>query len=234
MNAGPVAGVIFDKDGTLFDFSATWDVWAAGVLGELAAGDAALLFRLAEAARFDLARGGFHADSPVIAGTHRETAELLAGTLPGADLDALERDLAIRAAAAPLCPAVPLDRTLDRLRDRGLRLSVMTNDSEATARAHLRSARVLDRFDRVTGFDSGFGGKPGPEPLWACADAMGLAPAACVMVGDSTHDLRAGRAAGMRCVGVLTGPAGADDLAPLADAVLADIGHLEDWIAALD
>ena len=36
------------------------------------------------------------------------------------------------------------------------------------------------------------------------------------MVGDSTHDLRAGRAAGMRTVAVLTGLAGADELAPLS------------------
>ena len=51
------------------------------------------------------------------------------------------------------------------------------------------------------------------------------------MVGDSTHDLIAGRAAGMQTVGVLTGMAEAE-LAPLADAVLPDIGHLPDWLMA--
>jgi phosphoglycolate phosphatase len=50
------------------------------------------------------------------------------------------------------------------------------------------------------------------------------------MVGDSRHDLIAGRAAGMPVVAVLTGVAGADELAPVADAVLPDIGHLPDWI----
>ena len=52
------------------------------------------------------------------------------------------------------------------------------------------------------------------------------------MVGDSTHDLRAGRAAGMQTVGVLTGTSLADELWPLADAVLPDIGHLPAWVAA--
>jgi len=53
-----------------------------------------------------------------------------------------------------------------------------------------------------------------------------------VMVGDSTHDLIAGRAAGMACVGVLTGTAVEGDLAPFADAVLPDIGHLPGWLIA--
>ena len=51
--------------------------------------------------------------------------------------------------------------------------------------------------------------------LLAFADAVGIAPARIVMVGDSTHDLHAGRAAGMQTVGVLTGLAGAETLAPL-------------------
>ncbi|MFD2856539.1 HAD family hydrolase [Seohaeicola zhoushanensis] len=50
------------------------------------------------------------------------------------------------------------------------------------------------------------------------------------MVGDSTHDLFAGRTAGMHTVGVLTGVAGHEDLAPHADVVLPDIGHLPAWL----
>ena len=50
------------------------------------------------------------------------------------------------------------------------------------------------------------------------------------MVGDSAHDLIAGRAAGMRTLAVLTGVAGSDELAPLADAVLADIGAIPGWL----
>jgi phosphoglycolate phosphatase len=52
------------------------------------------------------------------------------------------------------------------------------------------------------------------------------------MVGDSTHDLRAGRAAGMRTIGVLTGMARAQALAPLADVVLRDIGEIPAWLDA--
>lgn len=47
--------------------------------------------------------------------------------------------------------------------------------------------------------------KPHPEPVIAAARALGVAPAACVMVGDTTADMRAGRAAGAQTVGMLTG-----------------------------
>ena len=50
------------------------------------------------------------------------------------------------------------------------------------------------------------------------------------MVGDSRHDLISGRAAGMATVAVLTGIAGAGELAPHADVVLPDIGHLPGWL----
>ena len=67
----------------------------------------------------------------------------------------------------------------------------------------------------------------------AFARQLCLDPARVVMVGDSRHDLEAGRAAGMRAVAVLTGVAVAADLAPHADAVLPDIGHLGAWIDGL-
>ncbi|MCM2560757.1 HAD family hydrolase [Lutimaribacter sp. EGI FJ00015] len=225
-----IQGIIFDKDGTLFDFGATWNGWAAGVIDHLSGGDAVRAQAMADAARFDLGAGAFHPDSPVIAGTSREAAECLASALPERDLDEIERLLDEMAARAPLAPAVPLDPFLAELGARGLRLGVMTNDSEVTAMAHLNAAGIARRFDFIAGFDSGHGAKPAPEPLLAFATFVGLAPANVVMVGDSLHDLVAGRAAGMRTVGVLTGMAGHDELAPMADVVLPDIGHLPTWL----
>jgi phosphoglycolate phosphatase len=90
---------------------------------------------------------------------------------------------------------------------------------------------VEQEFDFIAGFDSGFGCKPGPDPLLAFAEAMGLDPADVLMVGDSLHDLHAARAAGMRAVAVLTGVAGKEVLAPHAEAVLPHIGHLPAWLA---
>ncbi|MBK5928784.1 HAD family hydrolase [Rhodobaculum claviforme] len=227
---GDILGVIFDKDGTLYDFEATWGAWTRDLIAALSDGDGGLAARLAAAIGFDTARGCFDPASPVIAGTSDEAADLIAPLLPQLPRAALIARMSQAATAAPLVEAAPLAPLLAGLRGRGLRLGVATNDTEASARAHLASSGVGAAFDFIAGFDSGYGAKPGPGMLLGFADAMGLAPGAVVMVGDSRHDLLAGRAAGMRTLGVLTGPARTEALAPLADAVLPDIGHLPGWL----
>ncbi|MCA0870096.1 HAD family hydrolase [Seohaeicola saemankumensis] len=231
-SAHQVDAILFDKDGTLFDFGSTWNVWAARIIAQLSGGDPALARALAAGARFDLDTQSFHPDSPVIAGTNREAAECFAPALPDRSIEEIERHLMLSAADAPLTPAVPLAGFLDGLSGRGLHLGVMTNDTEYSARIQLEEAGVLDRFAFVAGFDSGYGAKPAPDPLLAFCDVMGVAPDRAVMVGDSTHDLIAGRAAGMRTIGVLTGMAPTEELAPLADAVFPDIGHIPSWLTA--
>ncbi|WP_121061907.1 HAD family hydrolase [Chachezhania antarctica] len=224
--------ILFDKDGTLFDFGGTWNVWAANLLKDLSGGDPALKQDLADRIHFDLDSVSFRPDSPVIAGTNREASFLLQQGLPDRSIDDLDRFLAERAALAPLVPAVPLAGFLDSLAARSLRLGVMTNDAEISAHAQLRAAGVLERFDFVAGADSGHGAKPSPDPLLAFCRSVGVAPGRTVMVGDSTHDLIAGRAAGMTVVAVLTGPAEVAELQPHADVVLPDIGHLPEWLDA--
>lgn len=227
-----ITGILFDKDGTLFDFRATWDGWAGRMILDLAGGDADLAGRVAEAVRYDLEAGGFHANSPFIAGSNEEVAQVLAGVLTQYTAPQIEHFLSLRAGEASLSPAVDLDPYLRGLAGRGLALGVMTNDSEYSALAHLREAGVAELFDFIAGFDSGFGAKPSPRPLLAFADHMGCAPETVVMVGDSSHDLIAGRRAGMRTLGVLTGTATHEELAGLADAVLPDIGHIPAWLDA--
>jgi len=223
-------GILFDKDGTLFDFRATWDRWAADLIADLAAGDAGLASAIAENIAFDLTRSEFMAHSPVIAGTSREAAECVARAMPDRDIDALEAQMNASAALAPLAPAVPLSPLLTELAGRGLKLGVMTNDSEESAQAQLTAAGIVSQFDFVAGFDSGFGAKPDPDPLLAFADQMELPPARIAMVGDSAHDLIAGRRAGMATIGVLTGIAVEADLKTLADVVLPDIGEIPDFL----
>lgn len=227
-----IQGVLFDKDGTLFDFEATWTGWAQAMLGDLAGGDAGRASDLGARIGFDYAARRFAPDSTAIAGTTADIVRLLSPGVPEMTASALEARLNAAAAAAPQVPTVPLGPLLAGLRARGLMLGVATNDSEAPARAHLAAAGQEAAFDFIAGYDSGFGGKPAPGMCLGFAHAVGLAPECVAMVGDSTHDLVAGRAAGMRCVAVLTGMAEAGDLAPLADVVLPDIGALPDWIIA--
>ncbi len=225
-----ILGVIFDKDGTLYDFEATWGRWTVDLIRELAQGDAGLAGRLAGAVGFDLAARRFDPTSPVIAGTPDAAADLLGPHLPHLRRATLIAQMNASAAEAPLVEAAPLAPLLAGLRGRGLRLGVATNDAESAARAHLGFSGVGTAFDFIAGYDSGYGAKPAPGMLEGFVTATGLAAHSVAMVGDSRHDLEAGRAAGMVTLAVLTGPAEAEELAPLADAILPDIGHLPRWL----
>jgi HAD superfamily hydrolase (TIGR01549 family) len=64
---------------------------------------------------------------------------------------------------------------------------------------------VRHLFTAVIGAQTTRRMKPHPEPLFYAADKMGVDPAACLMIGDTTIDVRTGLAAGAQTVGVLCG-----------------------------
>jgi phosphoglycolate phosphatase len=107
----------------------------------------------------------------------------------------------------------PAIRTLlDALLDVGWPLAVVTSKSPAGAAEFLSAAR-LDRYFPVTvGFVAGVPGKPAPDQALAAAAALGVTPAECLVVGDSTDDVRMALAAGMRPIAVAYGVAAADEL----------------------
>ena len=221
-----VDAILFDKDGTLFDFEASWAGAMHLVLAELADGERHS--HAAEALGFDLKTSRFRPDSVAIAGTASDIADALCpvvGKAPHEIGEIVDRI----AVDTEMVPVVDLAECLGAL-GRRCPLGIVTNDSVEPASRHLREAGVLELFSFISGYDSGYGVKPEPGPLLAAAEVLGTDPAAMLMVGDSVADLRAGQAAGMRSVAVLTGVAGAEDLGPFAEVVLPDIGHLEGWL----
>ncbi|KLN52916.1 phosphoglycolate phosphatase [Variovorax paradoxus] len=94
---------------------------------------------------------------------------------------------------------------LKALRSRGLRLACLTNKPTSFAKP-LLAAKGLDGF-----FDFAFGGdafarkKPDPLPLLKTCEALGTAPARTLMIGDSSNDAKAARAAGCPVVLVTYG-----------------------------
>ncbi|WP_373353775.1 HAD family hydrolase [Pseudoroseicyclus sp. CXY001] len=229
----PVRGLIFDKDGTLFDFNATWGGWMAKTIAGLSAGDADRASAMAEVLGFDLASGLYKPGALGVAATTGEIVDLLLPHLPGETThEALLARLDAAASAVRQVPVAPLGPLLAELAQ-GRILALVTNDTEAAARAHLAQVGVTEAFAFLSGFDSGHGGKPAPGQLLAFCAAHGLAPEEVLMIGDSRHDLLAAEAAGMRGIGVLTGPAGPEELAPLAEAVLPSIAALPGWLSGL-
>lgn len=225
-----IKALLFDKDGTLFDFTKTWDGWAAGYLLQLASGDMDRAREIGFVVGFDMDRKAYLPDSIIIACSTGEIAEVLAREIPELTPAEIARDMDIAAGQIQPVEAVPLKPLMAGFQSRGMKLGVATNDTQHPTRANLDALGLWEAFDFVVTSDSGYTPKPAPDTLLAFAAHVGVAPEDCAMVGDSTHDLHAGRAAGMTTVGVLTGMAGADDLSPYADVVLPDIGHIPGWL----
>ena len=69
----------------------------------------------------------------------------------------------------------------------------------------LEHYEVSDLFTAVVGAETTRYMKPHPEPLYYAARAMGVQPQDCLMIGDTTIDIRTGKSAGAQTVGVLCG-----------------------------
>jgi HAD superfamily hydrolase (TIGR01509 family) len=69
----------------------------------------------------------------------------------------------------------------------------------------LKTAGVEKLFEVIITSDDVPNRKPDPDPLIECARRLDVNPGKCVYVGDTRTDIKAGKAAGMRTVGVLTG-----------------------------
>ena len=222
-------GLLFDKDGCLFDFHRSWGPWLAGFLDEVSA-DETHMSQLANALGFDHSKQVFHPGSVFVHDTLEEIMDAVLPHLPNWERSALEAYAIRETALVPQVPTVPLPALLSGFQARGLVLGVATNDNEAPARSQLKAAGVLGHFAFIAGYDSGFGGKPETGMQRAFCQAQGLAPAEVAMIGDSLHDMTSGRDAGMVTVGVLTGTTTRAELEAVADVVLADIGEIEGWL----
>lgn len=232
-------GLLFDKDGTLIDFDATWGPAVEAVMRHLAAGDRGRLARLMEVSHFLEDERRFLPSSPLVAGSTQafapDWAEAL-GRVPDAAFCAEVDGLLGRHGLESLTPIGDPAALFDRLAMRGLALGVATNDSEASARAQAQALGIAARCPFIAGYDSGWGAKPGPGMITAFVEASGLEPSEVALVGDSLHDLHAAKAAGVVAIAVLSGPrraAARADLEPHADHVLASIVDLEAFLDTL-
>ncbi len=98
------------------------------------------------------------------------------------------------------------------LRARGLTLGVVTSKVEWAARETYERYGIGEFLSVAVFHDDTERHKPDPEPLLLAAEKGGLDISRTVYVGDSVHDMAAGKAAGMRTIGALWGPSGREEL----------------------
>jgi phosphoglycolate phosphatase len=194
----PIAGVLYDLDGTLLD-TAT-DIthalnralaeygWAAipeiEVRGMIGRGGQVLIERAAlaqgrtldEATQAELVERFFHHY-----GELEERGESVAQPYPG------------------------VTDGLQRLHDAGLHTAVVTNKQHRFAVELLQRLELGRWIDLVVGGDTCERRKPDPQPLLYASESLKLLPQQTLVVGDSINDVKAARAAGMPVICVSYG-----------------------------
>lgn len=230
-----IRAVLFDKDGTLIDFHATWAPFARVMVAEAAAGDPDRMKRMLARLGLDPETDRFRAGSVLAAGTGADMAAILWPDVPASALAAYTTALDDRASSHGGDHALALagiPDALQELRAGGRTLGIATNDSARGARRTMTGLGLDHLFTAILGYDSVPRPKPWPDMVEAFAEDASVPLAAVAMVGDNVHDLEAARRAGAGlAVGVLSGTSARQDLASLADVVLDSVADLPAYLA---
>jgi pyrophosphatase PpaX len=103
--------------------------------------------------------------------------------------------------------------TVDVIRAAGHPVAIVTSKAVWLAKRGLDHVGLGAHFDVIIGCDSCQRHKPDPEPVHIALERLGYGPDDAVFVGDSIHDMEAGRAAGVTTIAALWGPFTREDLA---------------------
>lgn len=237
-----VAGVVFDKDGTLIDFEKAWGrrirEWVKHLVSAAGGGEA-LSQSLFHMFGYEPVRRQVMVDGPILAASGSTMKALTAGVLyaeqglPWHEAENFAAESMQQFFSNPLTddeirPLGDVQGTVRRLCDAGIKIAVATADGRTITEHCLDVLEIRQEIDLLMCGDDALPQKPDPGVLAWIGDALGIAPDKFLMVGDSINDMLTGRngnAAG--CVGIYPhGGQGSAVLAPFADVVLDSIGEL--------
>ncbi|GAB3681456.1 phosphoglycolate phosphatase [Salinisphaera aquimarina] len=210
-----IALVVFDLDGTLIDSAPDLTTAVAKTLADYGL----------EPAGLDSVRHW------VGNGSHKLVERALANAAAdGVDTDEAHEAFLRHYAAAPCTDTVLYDgvrECLESLRDQAYDLMLVTNKPIAFLPPILDALDLNGFFSLTLGGDSLTQKKPDPAPLLYAARQGDIAPGAGLMIGDSRHDVQAGKAAGFRTLAVTYGYNHGD---PISDS---GPDHIVDSLAEL-
>jgi phosphoglycolate phosphatase len=120
---------------------------------------------------------------------------------------------------------------LRTLHEAGMRIAVVTNKQRRFANELLHRLDLMQWIDVVVGGDTCERRKPDPQPLlFACA-SLALSPSQAVMVGDSSNDVAAARAARIPVICVPYGyNEGQDPYSLACDAMIESLAELPELL----
>ncbi len=214
---GQVQAILFDKDGTLLDFTAMWGFWSDFAVErfEAALNEKGLtLDRAAIPSIWGTEHDGqgrtidYDRRGPLAMGTLEEMRALLAWQAYRLGLSWGEAKVIVRQCTeqadaelarvrpAKLLPGVP--DFLESCRRTGIPMAVVTADETDSALRHLSWLGIEDYFAEVIGTDQAERGKPYPDLCLLACERLGVSPEQVAMIGDTEGDMQMASAAGVR------------------------------------
>ena len=239
----PCRLIIFDKDGTLIDFTATWVPLirkrVSFLLKALGRKDQELGAFLLKSWGIDPTSGKIDPRGPcpvsprsdeIVIGTMAlyqhgylwdESKQWVARAFDEADADGDWREKVV--------PIEGIQTFLSRLRKYGFYTALATNDERKDTEAILNHLGMGDLFDTILCAGEVNLPKPHPETVFAICRQLGVDPKEAVMVGDSVADMMTGKRAGVALtVGILEGGVTPrEELEKVADLVVNSIRDLK-------
>ncbi len=187
-----ITSIIFDKDGTLVDMDATWGQAMTHSLNELCNDDEQKRL-VAHNLGLDMETMSFTEDSIAPRTTWSNLRSILATAIDPDEFAVLNRKHAVEF----LSPTPNAVETITQLFNDGYKLGLATNHVTEPTVKQLELLGIDQYFTCVLAADSGFGSKPEPGMLTEAMSRLGADTQECVMVGDTTSDLGAAKAAGL-------------------------------------
>lgn len=226
-------GVIFDKDGTLIEFEATWHPIMVRILAALEA-RFGLRPQTLEGLRdlSGIGPRGFARESLIQWATTSRIVALWEAfllkeglPLPQGALEALfeeastQEDLGIR-----LVPGA--EELLAYLKEAGWYLGLATSDARASTEHGLGRAGILGYFDFIAADGDGLPAKPDPTAARIFQESYNLDPGALAVFGDSLSDLAFAQGSGARFIGLDSGCNASEAIALAGWPVIQDFSDL--------
>ncbi|MFA6507958.1 MAG: HAD family hydrolase [Treponemataceae bacterium] len=205
-------GVLFDKDGTLIDFEATWFPIVVTILGELRSryGVSERAVRVAASAS-GVRRTGFAKESLIQSATTSRIARIWSAIIAehGYSVRAEEINRLFTDTAKSMTHTIALvpgaKRLLERLKRNGFRLGIATSDNRESTEVGLEAVGILRYFDFIAADGDGLAAKPAPDAAFAFSGRYGIDTKTLSVIGDSRGDMLFAQRAGARFIGMRTG-----------------------------
>ncbi|TFJ92014.1 HAD family hydrolase [Lentibacillus salicampi] len=201
-----IDGILFDKDGTLIEFSSLWVIWAEQLIAAIMS-KAKLPEKdrdiLSDAIGFLDSQRAWDPTGPLCIGSLDELKTICALHLYKRGLPwnaALEMVTNAHAEMEQqndwkesIKPVTGLANLLRQADTHSVKLGVVTSDNHEQALSHLQALEVKSYFCSVIGHDQVKHGKPFPDMVYKACMELGIHPERALIIGDSNGDMILGK-----------------------------------------